>query len=440
MIVPTIDPTKTFQTWDAIVIGAGPAGSMAAAQLARDHKKVLLVDKSYFPRAKVCGCCLNEGAADALQEAGLSEVLRLAGAIPLKDISILEGSDSVRIPLKGGYVLSRERFDAELIKSAISRGVQFLPGYAAKVLSLHPNVANVRIAQSDVTLEYKAKVVVIADGLNGHSLDHLAHFSSDVIPSSRFGAGAILSSNTLITPTTVSLNSTDLGPPPMSSMLTPRNSSTQNLLDTGRIYMCCDTSGYVGLVLLEDGRIDVAAALDRDFSRAKNGPGRAAAAIMEACGMPVPAGLDQAHWMGTDSLTRSRKFVSGTRLFIVGDACGYAEPFTGEGMAWALWSALAASRIASRAIVKWNDRMIEEWQNTHNEFIRRRHQRSSVIASALRNTAVRRAAVRMLSSLPGLAKPIVSQINGHSLRTDFHRRKAILPFVQSGPQSSNTSS
>ena len=41
------------------VIGAGPAGAMAAYELARRSFRVLLVDKSEFPRPKVCGCCLN---------------------------------------------------------------------------------------------------------------------------------------------------------------------------------------------------------------------------------------------------------------------------------------------------------------------------------------------------------------------------------------------
>src|SRR5688572_33495727 len=45
--------------WDAVVIGAGPAGSVAARQLALQGKRVLLVEKDKLPRDKVCGGCLG---------------------------------------------------------------------------------------------------------------------------------------------------------------------------------------------------------------------------------------------------------------------------------------------------------------------------------------------------------------------------------------------
>ena len=47
---------------DVLVIGAGPAGSVTARELARRGRRVLLVDKAAFPRPKVCGCCLNAAA------------------------------------------------------------------------------------------------------------------------------------------------------------------------------------------------------------------------------------------------------------------------------------------------------------------------------------------------------------------------------------------
>jgi len=46
-------------TWDAIVLGAGPAGALAARQLGASGARVLLVDRKAFPRWKVCGACLN---------------------------------------------------------------------------------------------------------------------------------------------------------------------------------------------------------------------------------------------------------------------------------------------------------------------------------------------------------------------------------------------
>ncbi len=58
-------------SWDVIVIGAGPAGALAAYLLAKHSLRTLLVEKAEFPRAKVCGGCVNLRALDALQRVGL---------------------------------------------------------------------------------------------------------------------------------------------------------------------------------------------------------------------------------------------------------------------------------------------------------------------------------------------------------------------------------
>ena len=67
----TLMPTLTFeeaasQTWDVLVVGAGPAGALAARQAGRRAASVLLVDKAMFPRYKVCGSRLNASALTPL--------------------------------------------------------------------------------------------------------------------------------------------------------------------------------------------------------------------------------------------------------------------------------------------------------------------------------------------------------------------------------------
>lgn len=410
IISPTVDHSNLSEQWNAIVIGAGPSGAIAAAQLALQHKKVLLIDKMHFPRAKVCGCCVNKAAADALLKAGLYSILKDSNANPIREIEYCEGHKRVLLPLSGGSILSRDYFDAELVKAAIERGADFLPGHSAKVLSLHAGNASVRVQLGDSIQELQAKIVIVADGLSGHTLDNLAHFSCDVERGSRFGAGALL-----LPPT--------FDPAHVSGL----NDQTQgcdvfDYYKAGRIYMSCSEYGYVGVALLEDGRIDVAAALDRDFSRAQNGPAQAAAAILRSADLPIPNGLEAAHWMGTDSLTRRRRNIAGTRLFVVGDAAGYAEPFTGEGIAWALWSGLAASSIAARAVIKWNDHMVQEWEAVHADLIRRRHKRSKLISKALRSETVRKITVGILASIPSLANPILSSVSvDEAICSDYER-------------------
>ena len=115
------------QPWDVIVLGAGPAGSLAARQLARGKLRVLLVDKVGFPRSKVCGCCLNQAALTTLADVGLRELPVRAGAQPYNAFDLSVMGRRVRLQLPGGLALSRARLDAALATEAVALGAPSLP-------------------------------------------------------------------------------------------------------------------------------------------------------------------------------------------------------------------------------------------------------------------------------------------------------------------------
>ena len=83
--------------------------------------------------------------------------------------------------------------------------------------------------------------------------------------------------------------------------------------------------------------------------------GEVVAAMLAEANLPVPENLTYAAWHGTPPLTNHPSRVAGERLFLVGDAGGYVEPFTGEGIAAALESASAVVPIAARACRNWDD-------------------------------------------------------------------------------------
>ena len=93
--------------WDAIVLGAGPAGAIAARQLAASGARVLLVEKKAFPRGKVCGACLNESALGVLESVGLSDLIAALGGTRLDAFQLGFRGRAMRLALPGGMALSR---------------------------------------------------------------------------------------------------------------------------------------------------------------------------------------------------------------------------------------------------------------------------------------------------------------------------------------------
>src|SRR5579871_6502304 len=128
-IAATIDlNASAIGVWDVAIVGAGPAGSVAARELARQGARVLLVDRSEFPRAKVCGGCLSQRGLSVLTRAGLGELPHRLGAIPLEEVHLYAGGRRAIVVWSAGIALSREAMDAELVRAAIEEGGHFLPG------------------------------------------------------------------------------------------------------------------------------------------------------------------------------------------------------------------------------------------------------------------------------------------------------------------------
>lgn len=370
------------QPWDAIVIGAGPAGALAAYQLAAAGKRIIMLDKAHFPRAKVCGCCINQAAERVLQRAGLQHLITDSGAVALQSLYLADGVSHAQVELPGGHALSRNYFDFALINAAISKGVIFMPEVTAKVVDENTEHSNVQISNQKLSELLVGKITIVADGLSGHALDQLPGFGVEIASNARFGCGITFSSSSAY-------------------------------YQQGCIYMACHPAGYVGLVKVENGGIDIAAALDRKYSRESGSLAEGVIAILNECNLPLPVSheeFNEAPWRGTDSLTRMRRKISGERIFVIGDSCGYPEPLTGEGIAWALESAEAVLPFAMAGIEHWDNSLCSGWQNTHKNLVDKRKVKSRFIAYGLRNDFVRKTSIQALSNFPALGQLLVSSI------------------------------
>jgi flavin-dependent dehydrogenase len=381
-IAPTLQLEQAAdRCWDVVIIGAGPAGATAARQLAQMGKSVLLVDKASFPRWKVCGCCLNAGALATLRATGLGRLAARSGAVPLQHVELAAQQSRAVLPLPGGAALSREVFDAALVRAAIEAGAAFLPSTFASLGEDRRMDRRVILRQAERRQEVTTRLVLAAVGLDGQALRGETSFAAAVQKGSRIGAGVVA----------------DRAPA---------------VYRAGTIYMACGTGGYLGLVRREDGRLNLAAAFDVTLVKQSGGPGCAAATILDQVGWPPVPDLSELAWRGTPGLTRRPRRLAGERILVLGDAAGYIEPFTGEGIAWALTAGTAVAPLASRAVESWRPEWAERWTALYASLVARRQRLCRLAVQVLRRPALVRMLIAVLAQAPGLARPFLRQLAG----------------------------
>src|SRR5690606_28113820 len=104
-------------------------------------------------------------------------------------------------------------------------------------------------------------------------------------------------------------------------------------------------------------------------------------------------------------LTRSAARAAEVRLFRVGDALSYVEPFTGEGIGWALAGAHELVPLAARAVERWDNAYAHAWTRDRRRATPRAHRLCRLTARALRHDRLVGAAVRAVARMPSLARP-----------------------------------
>jgi len=287
------------------------------------------------------------------------------------------------LSFSAGIALSRTAFDASLIGAAVDAGVTFQPETTAQIGREAQHARTILLRQPHRETLVTARVALAADGLAGRALAAESEFHTYTERASRIGAGAV----------------TDDAPA---------------FYEPGSIFLASGPGGYLGLVRLEDDRLEVAAALDPRHTRACGGPGAVAEAILREVGWPRIPSLPNLAWRGTPSLTRRPVRLAEERLFILGGGAGYVKKFTGEGMAWAMASAVAVAPIAAEAARSWNPALIDEWTRRYRLCVGQRQRICRWVARGLRHPFLVRIVLNSLTYWPGLATPLIHRLNAPS--------------------------
>ena len=276
--------------------------------------------------------------------------------------------------------------DTELTRHAVSIGVNVLFRTDATLGELLPDGRQVKLIRDGAALSVSAQAVMAASGLASNLFRNEPDFQTRISRKSKIGVNAILSQAN-------------------------RGNHAEDTWRDHVIYMVCGKSGYVGMVRLEDGTLDVAGALDPQLVKDRGDVASSVAWLLSQADLELP-GLHDAEWKGTAPLTRRTKCVATRRLFVIGDSAGYVEPFTGEGMAWALMSGHAVAPIAAASAREWNDKYIEQWNREYRRCLRSRQRTCRWIAKLLRRPILVGTAIKALSKFPSLATPMIQRIQG----------------------------
>jgi flavin-dependent dehydrogenase len=381
---------------DVMVIGAGPAGSSAAIEAARRGASVLLIDRARFPRDKVCGCCLNVEAEEAINRLGGRAKAELDSAPVLRAVELRSPRAGARLALPGGRAVSRSALDAALAAEAARHGAKVRTGLGAVATSPGDSSRRVELRGDEGVVVFEARVVIAATGLAGRIVSRERGLADRTSPGARIGLGSIVP---------------DAG----------------GLIEQGVIRMAIGRAGYVGAVALGDGRVDVAAALDPAFVRSHGGPGEAMGEVFLEAGF---GGLgDLGCVVGTPRLTHRLSPPAAERLFVVGDAARYVEPLTGEGIAWALRTGAEAGALAAEAVRhrRWSKAFERAWSSRHALLIGRAARRCRAVAAVFRRPVTAHAAISAIDRLPRTASRIADAIARPTTRT--HPSRESLGFA-----------
>lgn len=154
---------------DVIVAGAGPAGALAATILARAGVRVQMFDRARFPRAKLCGDTLNPGTMDLLAPHLPLEQIT-ARSLPVDGMMLTGPGVEIRGtygPHVQGRAITRRALDTLVLEQALAAGVEFADevSVAAPVTDAGGDVTGVVIsAKNGVRRECRASMVIAADG------------------------------------------------------------------------------------------------------------------------------------------------------------------------------------------------------------------------------------------------------------------------------------
>jgi menaquinone-9 beta-reductase len=309
--------------YDVVIAGAGPAGAATAILTARAGLSTLVIERSRFPREKVCGDCLNPAAWSILDRLGVSDLVNALPCAKLRSVNFLDlAGRPIRFELpaetRGERGIRRKFFDDVLIRQAIAAGAEVR--FGDPVLKVEADTGwNVTTRAGTVA----GRFLVAADGRNSSIARLLADF-----------------------------------PRTTRDRIALQTHVSSDLEPHVTLQLC--RYGYLGCATIGEGLMNICLVCRPKHSELFR---------LEAArryGLPL-----NHRWQSITPLTRSPIIARRANLLYIGDAGRVVEPLTGEGILYALRSGELAADAICAAVVKSVDPSLIYVQQRHGVYRQR---------------------------------------------------------------------
>jgi geranylgeranyl reductase family protein len=359
-------------TCHVLVVGAGPAGAATAAGLARAGRDALLVEARRHPRAKACAEYASPRIVDELDRLGLDRRAWEAHARTLAGMRVILGAQSLDVRYtdasgraRSAFGLERTAFDAALAAHAVACGARLIEGTTLVRLERRAGrVVGARVRSDGRQLRVAARWMVGADGARSRTA-RLLGVERPLVAPRRLG-------------------------------LVAHYAAVPGLDDHGEMHV--GPGWYVGLAPLTGGRLNVGMALPM-------GHGTAASRFADGIeGLPAVA----ERLRGSRPLTPIRgsapighrvAIAAGPGWLLVGDAAGFIDPFTGEG----IYRALRSARAAASALHELDDGAAERYLAERRRAFAAKDALTWLVQGMLAAPPLMRYALRRLNARPAAA-------------------------------------
>lgn len=386
------------------IAGAGPAGAACAALLARAGVDVVLLDAQRFPRFKACGEFMSPQCVPLLEQLGAAQALRRAGARELRGMELFGHGrrargrfvdiGRARAPVDYGWALRREVFDAQLVEHARRCGAQVFEGWRVCALERGADggVKGMHLrGPGGQRRSLAANWTIGADGLRSKVASELG------------------------------VQREDRGLRRIALTTRYRGVDTRSLAQAHFF-----EGGYFALAPVDQGLVSVNLVL---FEELYHRSGLERDALFESWAQRLPAvrealgageRVDPLRGLGPLARTTTQQTFDGAAL--VGDACGYVDPLTGEGIFFALHGAasLAPALLDALGAGRTDRGVLAPYLRERQREIAPRARLCRWLAFALARPTPARLLLALLESRSGLADLAVS------LSADYARPAELL--------------